>query len=137
MSDEDPIRFRVTVTGEYESTPGCAAYDGETDPQRMAAIDVSNGWRALLESVGSLSLQVEPIAALSSVREGGGEELLARVHKRLQEEAGLGRNYLTTLENGQANPRLVSSHALAAALGCTLSELIRDAEKIAQEANRA
>jgi len=74
MSDEERIRFRVTATGEYEGTPGSEAYEGETDPQRMAAIDASNDWYAMLETLAendALTMTVEPVPAPSSVREGG------------------------------------------------------------------
>jgi len=74
MSDEKPIRFRVTASGEYEGTPGSDAYEGETDPKRMAAIDASNDWVAMLETLAendALTMTIEPVAAPSSVREDG------------------------------------------------------------------
>jgi transcriptional regulator with XRE-family HTH domain len=53
------------------------------------------------------------------------------LQEQIQEWAGLGRNYLTTLENGRSiNPSLAVMHRLADALGCRLSDLIREAEEI-------
>ncbi len=47
----------------------------------------------------------------------------------LAHEAGLHRTYLGLIERGLRNPTLEVGHALAQALGTTLSHLIRQAER--------
>lgn len=47
----------------------------------------------------------------------------------LAHEAGLHRTYVGLIERGLRNPTIDTSHALAHALGTTLSHLIRKAEK--------
>ncbi|MGB2711686.1 MAG: helix-turn-helix transcriptional regulator [Conexibacter sp.] len=53
-----------------------------------------------------------------------------RVRKSLKQEevcelAGLGRNYLTTLESGRTNPSFEAMVRVARGLGVTLVELVR------------
>ena len=57
-----------------------------------------------------------------------------RKAKRLSQEslahkAGLHRTYVGLIERGQRNPTIEVGHALARALGNTLSEMIREAER--------
>ena len=46
----------------------------------------------------------------------------------LAEAADLHRNYIGLIERGQHSPSLAAIAAVAAALGCAASELVRDAE---------
>ena len=57
-----------------------------------------------------------------------------RVRRSLRQEevgeaAGLGRNYLTTLENGRTNPSFEALVRLSHGLGVSLSELVRTYEE--------
>ncbi|MDO8210721.1 helix-turn-helix domain-containing protein [Conexibacter sp. CPCC 206217] len=57
-----------------------------------------------------------------------------RVRRSLKQEevgeaAGLGRNYLTTLENGRTNPSFDALVRLSRGLGVPLSELVRTYEE--------
>ena len=57
-----------------------------------------------------------------------------RLAKGLSQEdlahaAGLHRTYVGLIERGLRNPTVTASHAIACALGTTLSHLIRQAEK--------
>ena len=47
----------------------------------------------------------------------------------LAHEAGLHRTYVGLIERGLRNPTIPASHAIAGALGTTLSRLIREAER--------
>ena len=47
----------------------------------------------------------------------------------LAHEAGLHRTYIGLIERGVRNPSIDAGHALAEALGTSLSQLIREAEK--------
>lgn len=47
----------------------------------------------------------------------------------LAHEAGLHRTYVGLIERGLRNPSIDAGHALAEALGTSLSRLIREAEK--------
>ena len=49
--------------------------------------------------------------------------------ERLAKAAGVSRTGVTMIENNERNPSLVYCHALAAALGLDLSELIGEVER--------
>jgi transcriptional regulator with XRE-family HTH domain len=49
--------------------------------------------------------------------------------ERLAHKAGLHRTYVGLIERGLRNPTLEASHALARALGTSLSAMIGEAEK--------
>lgn len=50
--------------------------------------------------------------------------------EQLSEAAGLDRTYVSGLERGQRNPTLTTQERIAAALGCTLWQLVKAAEEM-------
>jgi transcriptional regulator with XRE-family HTH domain len=48
--------------------------------------------------------------------------------EELAERAGLSRNYVGMVERGESNPTLLVLHGLAAALGTTMTALVREVE---------
>lgn len=51
----------------------------------------------------------------------------------LASEAGLHQTYIGLLERGQRSPNLDTAQAIARSLGCSLSQLIIEAEKLQQK----
>lgn len=51
-------------------------------------------------------------------------------------EAGLHQTYIGLLERGQRSPNLDTAQAIARSLGCSLSQLIIEAEKLQQKKTR-
>lgn len=49
--------------------------------------------------------------------------------EQLAHKAGVHRTYVGLIERGQRNPTIEVGHALARALGTSLSDLIREAER--------
>jgi len=48
--------------------------------------------------------------------------------EKLGAQAGIARNFVSMIENGQRNVTLATIQKLAAALGCTMSTLMPDAD---------
>ena len=74
--------------------------------------------------MGRVSLSGAFARVLQEQRKAKGLSQESLAHK-----AGLHRTYVGLIERGQRNPTIEVGHALARALGVSLSDLVRDAEK--------
>lgn len=71
---------------------------------------------------GNLSVAFARVLRRQRLARGLSQEALAH-------DAGLHRTYVGLVERGLRNPTIEVGHALAQALGTSLSELVREAEK--------
>jgi transcriptional regulator with XRE-family HTH domain len=78
--------------------------------------------------MGTTTLSPTFGAVLRELRERAGLS-----QEALAERAGLHRTYVGLLERGKRNPTLDVAHQLGAALGVTLTALVAEVERRAQE----